>query len=340
MRKWYLIIMGLMLLACLPSMAAEERPYDVILVRNDIPIEYIIALPYATMHQIPIMQVSQGALTPDEERQLGGYFQEGAQRVLILGGMQNAISGEIERTIRDIGYDVNRKWGLVRESTAGIFAVELWGTSKVTVLLNGSVAEAYLVGAKTAMALSCPILLIDDNGMNDDTAQALEALSCTEAYVVGPYIGDGILAALDELGISYTLIGTDINPHDVEPVDEGGLSFSPTSLLAGIGIGVVAMYAILGFRQEQAQGQKEVPVPLFVLTDDERRVVMVIEQGGGEIMQDTLPDLTTFSRPKVSRIIGDLEKRKIITREKKGKTYKVIIAKKFIIEDENAPSAR
>ncbi len=332
--------MGIMLLSSMPSATADERPYDVILVRNDIPIEYIIALPYATMYQIPIMQVSQYELTPEEEKQLSGYFQEGAQRALILGGVQYAISGEIEDTIREIGYDVDRKWGLARESTAGIFAVELWETSRLTVLLNGSVPEAYLVGAKTAMALSCPILLIDDNGMNGDTAQALQDLSCTEAYVVGPSIDDGVLATLDEMGIAYTLIGTDINPHDVEPEEKGGLSLSPASLLAGIGIGVVAMYAILGFRREQAPEQKEVSVPLFVLTDDERRVVMAIEAEGGELRQDALPDLTTFSRPKVSRIISDLEGKKIIMREKKGKTYKVIIAKKFIIEDETAPSAR
>jgi hypothetical protein len=338
MRIGIFFVLGLMLLACLPLGAADEQPYDVILVRNDIPIEYIIALPYATMNQIPVMQVSQEALTPQEEKQLSGYYQEGARRALILGGVQNAISQEIEETIRDIGYDVDRKWGLARESTAGIFAVDLWETSPVAVLLNGSVPEAYLVGAKTAMTLSCPILLIDDSGINDDTIQALQELSCTEAYIVGPSISEVVLSTLDGMGVSYTLIGTDINPHDVEPAEKGGVSLSPASLLAGMCIGIVAMYAILGTRRQQQPMQREISVPLFVLTDDERKVVEAIEGVGGELRQDALPDLTSFSRPKVSRIISDLEGKKIIAREKKGKTYKVIIAKKFIIEDENAPS--
>lgn len=340
MRTWmYVFVIGVVLLAAMPLIQADERPYDVILVRNDIPIEYIIALPYATMHQIPVMQVSQDVLTAQEEKQLSGYYQEGARRALILGGVQYAISGQIEETIRDIGYDVDRKWGLARESTAGIFAVELWDTSSVTVLLNGSVAEAYLVGAKTAMTLSCPILLIDENGINADTLQALDDLSCEEAYIVGPSIGESVLATLDERGISYTLIGTDINPHDVEPRDTGGITLSPASLLAGIGIGLAAMFAILWPRRGAPQEKREVSVPLFVLTDDERKVVMTIEESGGALRQDALPDLTTYSRPKVSRIINDLEGKKIITREKKGKTYKVILAKKFIIEDESAPSS-
>jgi uncharacterized membrane protein len=207
------------------------------------------------------------------------------------------------------------------------------------VLLNGSMHEAYLVGAKTAMTLSCPILLFDDSGINDDTLQALDDLSCEETYIVGPTIDESVLAALDQRDIAYTLIGTDISPHDVEPQGKGGFSLSPASLLAGIGIGIVAMAVILWPRRVAPRRNKEISVPLFVLTDDERKVVMTIEEAGGEMRQDALPGLTTFSRPKVSRIINDLEGKKIIAREKKGKTYKVVLAKKFIIEDESIPTS-
>jgi uncharacterized membrane protein len=71
-------------------------------------------------------------------------------------------------------------------------------------------------------------------------------------------------------------------------------------------------------------------VPLFVLTEDERMVVNAIVRAGGELRQDELPELTNYSRPKVSRIVNDLEGKQILMREKKGKTYKVSIAKKFI----------
>ena len=339
--KALMCIFCLCMLCIVPSLvAAETQPYDVIVVRNDIPTEYVIALPYASLHEIPILLVSQDALSAEDERQLSGYYQDGARRALILGGMQNAVSQEVEERIRDIGYDVDRKWGLARESTAGIFAIDLWQTSPNAVLLNGSMAEAYLVSARTAMKLGCPVLFVDDVGLNENTARALEGLGCTKVYVVGPGIPDAVFTELDARGIATVRIGDDITPHDVEQPSRGGdVTVSPLSLLAGACIGALAVYAITGRRREpQAPGRiAEVSVPLFVLTEDERAVVRTIETAGGELRQDALPDLTGYSRPKVSRIVNDLEAKKILSREKKGKTYKVKVAKKFIIDDENAP---
>ena len=69
---------------------------------------------------------------------------------------------------------------------------------------------------------------------------------------------------------------------------------------------------------------------MFVLTEDERKIVDAIENMGGEIKQEELPEKTGFSRPKVTKIIQDLEDKKIISRVKHGKTYKVKIMKKFV----------
>jgi len=331
MKKVLILTLFFILCGTIVAASANESAYDAIVVRNDIPIEYIIAAPYAATHNIPIMQVSKESLTGEEEKQLSGYYQNGARRILILGGMQSAISEDIESTIREMGYDVDRKWGLGREITASIFAIDLWQTSPNVVLLNGSVPESYLVGMQIAMNLESPILLTDDNSLPDVTKKALEELGCKMIYVVGPSINDSILDEITAMNINYKRIGTDINPHDVEQDSKTDISglIAPIPFILGIICGGVLLYALLKIRTSKRMPE----VPLFVLTEDERKVVDAIGKSGGELRQELLPDLTNFSRPKVSRIVNDLEGKKIFIREKKGKTYKVRIAKKFINKD-------
>lgn len=331
MKKVLILTLFFILCGTMFAASANESAYDAIVVRNDIPIEYIIAAPYAATHNIPIMQVAKESLTGEEEKQLSGYYQNGARRILILGGMQSAISEDIESTIRAMGYDVDRKWGLGREITAAIFAIDLWQTSQDVVLLNGSVPESYLVGMQIAMNLESPILLTDDNSLPDVTKKALEELGCKMIYVVGPSINDGILDEIAAMNIDYKRIGTDISPHEVEQDSKIDISdlISPIPFIIGIICGSVLLYALLRIRTAKRMPE----VPLFVLTEDERKVVDAIGNAGGELRQELLPDLTNFSRPKVSRIVNDLEGKKIFIREKKGKTYKVRIAKKFINKD-------
>ncbi len=331
MKKVLILTLFFILCGTMIAASANESAYDAIVVRNDIPIEYIIAAPYAATHNIPIMQVAKESLTGEEEKQLSGYYQNGARRILILGGMQSAISEDIESTIRAMGYDVDRKWGLGREITAAIFAIDLWQTSSDVVLLNGSVPESYLVGMQIAMNLESPILLTDDNSLPDVTKKALEELGCKMIYVVGPSIDDSILDEITAMNINYKRIGTDISPHEVEQDSKTDISdlISPIPFILGIICGGVLLYTLLRIRTSKRMPE----VPLFVLTEDERKVVDAIGKSGGELRQELLPDLTNFSRPKVSRIVNDLEGKKIFIREKKGKTYKVRIAKKFINKD-------
>ena len=329
--KFICIICLALVLLSAAGAAAQDANYDAIIVRNDIPIEYVIAMPYASSHNIALLPVSQDTLTSQEQKQLSGFYQNGAERILLLGGTETALSDEVEQTIRNMGFDVDRKWGLVRENTAAIFAIDVWKESDTAVILNGSFEESYLVGTQTAMTLGCPILLVQDDTLPQATVKALETLGVTHTYIVGTSsLSEDVFAQLTEKGLEIFRIGEDISVHDV--ASEGGYGDMtipwPLVLFAGIALGC-AVFFIYTKRPVQ---KPPAEIPLFVLTEDERRVVDAIEAEGKELRQERLPELTTFSRPKVSRIVNDLESKQILIREKDGKTYKVKTAKKFIHE--------
>jgi len=60
------------------------------------------------------------------------------------------------------------------------------------------------------------------------------------------------------------------------------------------------------------------------LSDDEKAVIDEIRRSG-EITQDSLRFRLDWSKPKLSRILTNLDKMNIIQRERMGKTYKVFI---------------
>lgn len=63
----------------------------------------------------------------------------------------------------------------------------------------------------------------------------------------------------------------------------------------------------------------------YVLNEEEKLIVDFIKSRGGEVMQEDIWKESSFqfSRPKVSRIIADLEQRGVLKREAYKKTFKV-----------------
>jgi len=327
MRKWLLLLSILLILYPNLTLAQEKNDYDVIIVRSDIPVEYIIALPYSTTHDIPIIQVSQIDLSEQEYEQLLGYYENGARRALILGGTQNAVSEDIAKSIHGMGYTVDRKWGDARESTAATFASDFWESSGTVVLLDGSNTRSFLMGSRIAMELACPILLTETSTLSITTKDAIMDLGTEEVYLIDETLSETVIDELSEIGLTMVVVGKDLDYKDVRSSEDIGHDL----MLFIIGLVVGAVAAIMA--RELRRDRMEPEVPLFVLTEDERKVVDGIEKNDGEVKQDMLPDITNFSRPKVSRIVNNLEQKKIILREKYGKTYKVKTAKKFINND-------
>jgi len=60
-----------------------------------------------------------------------------------------------------------------------------------------------------------------------------------------------------------------------------------------------------------------------LLNGDERRLMRVIVEAKGNILQRDLVRITSFSDPKVSRLLDRLESRGLIVRERHGMTNRV-----------------
>lgn len=65
---------------------------------------------------------------------------------------------------------------------------------------------------------------------------------------------------------------------------------------------------------------------LPILTDSERKVVEILLREKKPVDQRTIVKETDFSKPKVSRVISDLETRGLIIRSRKGRTNVIAIA--------------
>ena len=242
------------------------------------------------------------------------------QKVLIIGGTTNAISENIERDLVNIGYEVTRIWDWDRAGTASRVAIDLWKSSKESVIINGSIEESYLIASKFAMKRGIPILITNENELPSSTQEALKLINTKKVYVVGPMISENVIKILTSKGITVERLGKDVNISEVIDIKDEGLNFKieAKSLVVGLLIGALVLLTIFKLKKDDS-------VPVFVLTEDERKLVQALKNG--EERQEKLPGATNFSRPKVTRLVMDLESKGIISREKKGKTYKIKLDK-------------
>jgi hypothetical protein len=80
---------------------------------------------------------------------------------------------------------------------------------------------------------------------------------------------------------------------------------------------------LVGF--QYAKRRRRAEVASVFLNEEERAIVEFIRSNGGEVLQENIwkSEVLPFSRPKVSRIIADLEARGLIVREPYKKTFRV-----------------
>ena len=320
MNKLPLFIIFLLFSSMLIPAMSETLSYDVIVVRGDILVDYTVAQAYSQKEKIPILLTDPKTLSELSKRELMGFYDEGARKVLLIGGTTDAISENIELDITNIGYEVKRIWDWDRAGTAARVAIDLWKSSRESVIINGNIEESYLIASKFAMKRGIPILITNETELPASTKEALEKINTRKVYVVGPMISENVVKSLSSQGIAVERLGKDINISDVRELGEEGLNLKidVISMLAGLLIGALALFLIFRFKKDDS-------VPVFVLTEDERKLVQALKNG--EDKQEKLPEATNFSRPKVTRLVMDLESKGIIFREKKGKTYKIKLDK-------------
>lgn len=117
-----------------------------------------------------------------------------------------------------------------------------------------------------------------------------------------------------------------------------GLSHVAVGLISFIGaLGIYLLFfstseeAILKRLEEEKNmkiEENKFDLVLKAMDENERKVLKAIKEQEG-ITQSTLKFRTDLSKAKVSQILTDFEKKHLVKREAKGKTYAVYIAENF-----------
>lgn len=117
-----------------------------------------------------------------------------------------------------------------------------------------------------------------------------------------------------------------------------GFSHIAVGLISFIGaLGIYLLFfstseeAILRRLEEEKNmkiGEDKFELVLKAMDDNERKVLKAVKEQEG-ITQSTLKFRTDLSKAKVSQILTDFEKKRLVKRELKGRTYAVYLAQNF-----------
>ena len=154
-----------------------------------------------------------------------------------------------------------------------------------------------------------------------------------EGAVIGTEMGRRVSLEWDvlkpELGRTYTFdsyfefVGK--LPDAVEPIDDTG-DGQDDGLLFAAGVVIVVVMLLYYFRRRSGRRGAGVKRVFSVLKGDERRVIDVILMKGDKCKQRDIVRATDYSKAKVSRIMTELEARGILSRERIGRTNRVVLS--------------
>lgn len=292
---------------CLLISVAQAIPtYDLIVVRADIPTEYVIASVYANYMSIPVVFISPDKISTDVERELLGYVGTNYNNMLIIGG-ESAISVEMENVFKNMGFNIKRLWDWNRYGTAARAAIDLWENSDGAVLVDGENYQNMIVAQRYALKNNLPILFIKGSKLPMETKTALERLEVKKIYLFEEDI-------IDDIKIEINKMAPEKIDFEIKKEESPNWEF----FMLGGAVAIVLLSIYFWKRQT---------IPSGALTEDENKIIKIVKKGN--VMQNQLPGITDFSKPKVSRLLQELENRGIITRKKMKKTYVLQARKKM-----------
>jgi len=308
---------------------STNRPeYDLIIVRNDDLIDYITVQPYARLLDIPVLPVNPQGLDEKNWAQLYSYVQLGWKNILIVGN-SNAVSKEVEDELLKMGYSVTRIGGDVRTETAEKLAIHFYPTgSKAVVIASALDYGSALAASKFAMEYELPMLLTLENDLSEHAIAGLSSLNPDLVIIVGTGINETIETKLQSMGYQTYWLGRTVEKPPVSPPEEP--SPYTYSFIGAVLALVITVPVVLYWAKKRWYSNK---IPVEVLTEKERIVVKALIDQGGKVKQEDLPELTGYSRPTVSRIIQELEKKQLVEREKVGKTFIVKLVKEIDLKE-------
>jgi hypothetical protein len=307
-----LIFAAFVCLVLLPLPASGADSYDIIVVRGDMPTDYIVASIYASTKKIPLVLVDPYSIQSQIRSELVGYRNRGYTRLLIVGG-KVAISDSVEGDLRSMGFQVNRLWDWNRYGTAARVSIDLWGEADLAVITNGEDYGGFLLAQLAALDRGAPILFIQNATVPMETNDALKKLGTKSLILISS--DEEALDTLRSLGFSVETIET-ISPGSVE-----GESKEP-DLRTYVIMSLLLLVVILSSVLLSVKIRKRRKASVFILTEDEEKLIEILRIHG-KTEQSKLAKLTDFSKPRISRMLQSLESRGVIERGKYKKTYKV-----------------
>ncbi len=309
---------------------AQQPHFDAVVVRGDIYTDWAIAMAYGITHGSWVVH-----LTADNEEEvlslLSGFMRFKKSVSILIIGAPNAVPIEFENRVRILGASVSRVGGATRLDTSLSLAVNYWSDCKSLILVDGLNSSYYMVALSAAVERNAPIIYTKDGKPPEGFMNSLEEhlKDVKSIVIIGNSLNPNITKGLSSKGFEVKVleeVGTSVSRY-------GGWSPSyilrelsnPIPLATGLIIGALIAYLFFIFLSHE---KKEKIDLMDFFTMDERKLIETVMERG-EISQEELPDLTGFSKPKISRLIKELVDRKVIERKKSGKTYLIRITDKL-----------
>ncbi len=130
---------------------------------------------------MPILLVNGNSILTDEQID----FLSGNEAKMYIAGGTNAISKNMEQSLKSYGEIVKRFAGQSRYETSKLIAEEFFSDSKLAVLAAGNSFPDGLSAGPLASELRAPILLTNDESMSESAVEYTKAKEITNGIIIG-----------------------------------------------------------------------------------------------------------------------------------------------------------
>ncbi len=310
--------------------SSQQPHFDAVVVRGDIYTDWAIAMAYGITHGSWVIHL----VANNEEEVLSllsGFIRFKKSVSILIIGAPNAVPIEFENRVRSLGASVSRVGGATRLDTSLLLAVNYWSNCKSLILVDGLNSSYYMVALSAAVERGAPIVYTKDGKPPEGFINSLkEHLKVVKSIIIiGSSLNSDTIKKLLSEGYKVKVLEEVGAPAP----RYGGWSLSyifrelsdPIPLATGLIIGVLIAY--ISFIYLLHEKKEKIDLMDFFTVDEKKLIDIIMERE--EIPQEDLPNLTGFSKPKISRLIKELVDRRVIKRKKSGKTYLIRLTDKF-----------
>ena len=312
-----------LLLVIAPSVQVHTQQlaptYGAIVVRGDIYADWTLAMSLSMKERVPVLTLFKEV---NEEEVIGVLTSLSTARrsVLIVGDFM-AVPRDFEIVLKSMRIDVDRVGGATRADTSLQMIIRgFWTESKELILVDGQRRELYIPALSLSSTTLAPIVYSVDGRLPENFYKVIEKYmtKLEKIYVLDNSLSKEGISKLTNMGYVVEELNVTVIEAPKKRITEQIFLWLRERFLGivfGFLIGLVASYPMISRKRSIASD-----LLMDFLTRDERVLVEIIRQNK-EIRQEDLPELTGFSRPKVSRMVNELVSRGILEKEVSGRTY-------------------